>query len=115
MSHSVLHGTVRQVCGESRAIRAQICAAKLSGTDGGRQGRSARLRREAYAAIQRGVEGGDDMVSATDEDLRVRGYLLSQANKLSIPDLVEKVRRDTLPLREAAAAVPADRFFERPG
>jgi hypothetical protein len=55
------------------------------------------------------------MTTRTDEDERVRGYLVSQANKLSIPDLVEKVRRDVLPLREAAAAVPPDRFFERPG
>jgi hypothetical protein len=54
------------------------------------------------------------MVSPTDEDLRVRSYLLSQANKLSIPELVEKVRHDTLPLREVAAAVPPNRFFERP-
>ena len=55
------------------------------------------------------------MTTPTEEDLRVRGYLLSQANKLSIPELVEKVRRDVLPLHEAAAAVPPDRFFERPG
>src|SRR5215212_6905028 len=54
------------------------------------------------------------MVSQTDEDQRVRGYLIAQANKLSVPELVEKVRRDVLPLREAAAAVPPDRFFERP-
>jgi len=45
---------------------------------------------------------------------RVRGYILSQANKLTIPELVEKVRTDTAPLREAGASVPADRFFERP-
>jgi len=55
------------------------------------------------------------MATPTDEDLRVRGYLQAQANKLSIPELVEKVRRDTLPLRETAAAVPQARFFERPG
>jgi hypothetical protein len=53
------------------------------------------------------------MTAQTDEVLRVRGYLLAQANKLSLPDLVEKVRRDVLPLREAAA-VPPDRFAERP-
>jgi hypothetical protein len=45
---------------------------------------------------------------------RVRGYILSQANKLTIPELVDKVRLDTVPLREAAASVPAARFFERP-
>ncbi len=55
------------------------------------------------------------MTTRSDEDERVRSYLTSQANKLSIPELVEKVRRDVLPLREAAAAVPPDRFFERPG
>jgi uncharacterized damage-inducible protein DinB len=55
------------------------------------------------------------MTTANDEAQRVRGYLLAQANKLSIPELVEKVRRDTLPLWDAAAAVPADRFTERPG
>jgi hypothetical protein len=55
------------------------------------------------------------MTTANDEDQRVRGYLLAQANKLSIPELVEKVRRDTLPLRDAAAAVPPARLTERPG
>jgi hypothetical protein len=45
---------------------------------------------------------------------RVRGYVLTQANKLTIPELVDKVRADTAPLREAAASVPAARFFERP-
>jgi hypothetical protein len=55
------------------------------------------------------------MTTPTDEDLRVRGYLQTQANKLSIPELVEKVRRDVQPLQEAAAAVPPARFFERPG
>ncbi len=52
---------------------------------------------------------------SAEEVQRVRSYLLSQANKLSVPELVDKVRRDTLPLREAAAAVPSARFFERPG
>lgn len=55
------------------------------------------------------------MATRTDADERVRGYLIAQANKLSIPALVEKVRTDTLPLREAAEGVPAARFFERPG
>jgi hypothetical protein len=45
---------------------------------------------------------------------RVRGYLVAQANKLSIPELVEKVRNDTLPLKEAAGVVPAARFADRP-
>lgn len=55
------------------------------------------------------------MTTPTEEDLRIRSYLVAQANKLSVAELAEKVRRDTLPLREAAAAVPSDRFFERPG
>ncbi|MGH2585310.1 MAG: DinB family protein [Dehalococcoidia bacterium] len=55
------------------------------------------------------------MTTANDEAQRIRSYLVTQANKLSIPDLVEKVRRDTLPLWDAAAAVPSDRFGERPG
>ncbi len=54
------------------------------------------------------------MTTPTDEDLRVRSYLLAQANKLGLPELVDKVRRDVLPLQEAAASVPPERFFERP-
>jgi hypothetical protein len=54
------------------------------------------------------------MTTPTEEDLRVRSYLLAQANKLGIPELVDKVRRDVLPLQEAAASVPPERFFERP-
>lgn len=53
-------------------------------------------------------------MSQPSEQDRVRSYLLTQANKLSIPELVEKVRTDTVPLREAAAGVPAARFGERP-
>ena len=34
---------------------------------------------------------------------RVRSYVLTQANKLTIPVLVDKVRADTAPLREAAS------------
>jgi uncharacterized damage-inducible protein DinB len=54
------------------------------------------------------------MTTADDEAQRVRGYLTSQANKLSLPELVDKVRRDTAPLWQAAAAVPAERFSQRP-
>jgi hypothetical protein len=46
---------------------------------------------------------------------RIRGYLLAQANKLSVSDLVGKVRQDVQPLRQVAASVPPDRFRERPG
>ncbi|HET7738135.1 MAG TPA: DinB family protein [Tepidiformaceae bacterium] len=45
---------------------------------------------------------------------RVRSYILTQANKLTLPDLVAKVRADTAPLRAAAEAVPAARLFDRP-
>lgn len=54
------------------------------------------------------------MTTGNDEAERVRGYLLAQANKLSVPELVEKVRRDSMPLWDAAAAVPAARFTEQP-
>ena len=54
------------------------------------------------------------MTTPTDEDLRVRNYLIAQANKLSIPELVEKVRKDTAPLQAVGAAVPKDHFTERP-
>ncbi|HMO94959.1 MAG TPA: DinB family protein [Tepidiformaceae bacterium] len=50
-----------------------------------------------------------------DEAQRVRGYLIAQANKLSLPELVEKVRADSAQLRPAAASVPAARFNEKPG
>ena len=50
-----------------------------------------------------------------DEAARVRGYLISQANKLSLTDLVTKVRTDSAALEAAGAAVPAARFNDRPG
>ena len=49
-----------------------------------------------------------------DEAARVRGYLVSQANRLDIPDLVAKVRTDSAVLEAAGAAVPANRFNDRP-
>lgn len=54
------------------------------------------------------------MTAMNDEFARVRGYLVAQAAKLSLPDLVEKVRRDSLPIWDAAASVPATRLSERP-
>jgi hypothetical protein len=48
------------------------------------------------------------------EAQRIRGYLVTQAAKLTIPELVEKLRRDVLPLRAAASRIPAARFDERP-
>lgn len=57
-----------------------------------------------------------EMPQMSDEEReRVRGYLIAQAAKLPLPDLVAKVRADTQPLRAVAASVPADRFAERPG
>jgi len=51
----------------------------------------------------------------TPEEERVRSYLLGQANKLSIADLVAKVREDCTALEGVGAAVPAGRFHDRPG
>lgn len=54
------------------------------------------------------------MTAPVNENERIRGYLIAQANKLSVPDLVAKVRTDCAPLRDAGASVPASRFAERP-
>lgn len=54
------------------------------------------------------------MTMPAAESERIRGYLIAQANKLSLPELVEKVRADCAPLREAGASVPAARFTDRP-
>jgi len=48
------------------------------------------------------------------EFLRIRGYLIAQAARLALPDLVDKVRTDSLQLWDAASAIPAGRFEERP-
>ena len=45
---------------------------------------------------------------------RITSYLHAQARKLSVPDLVEKVRSDSRQLREALFAVPSDRFSVKP-
>ena len=50
-----------------------------------------------------------------EEQLRIRGYLQSQAAKLSPAELVTKVRTDQEQLRAAAESVAPDRFTERPG
>lgn len=54
------------------------------------------------------------MTQPQNDNERVRGYLVAQANKLSLPELVEKVRTDTIPLREAAAAIPGERLGDHP-
>jgi hypothetical protein len=51
----------------------------------------------------------------TPEEERIRSYLVGQANKLALPDLIAKVRVDTTPLQAAGEAVPAARFQDRPG
>jgi hypothetical protein len=48
------------------------------------------------------------------EARRIRGYLVAQGGKLGLPELVDKLRRDAAPLREAAGRVPAGRFHEPP-
>ena len=53
-------------------------------------------------------------MALNEEQQRVRGYLQSQAAKLSLPDLCAKVRSDMEQVREAAEAVPAARFSEKP-
>ncbi len=50
-----------------------------------------------------------------DEVARIQGYLRTQAAKLTIPQLVDKLRTDAQPLRDAASALPEERFHERPG
>ncbi len=54
------------------------------------------------------------MTEPQTENERVRGYLIAQAGKLSLTELVDKVRADTVPLREAATAVPGAHFSDRP-
>jgi len=49
-----------------------------------------------------------------EEGKRVRDYMIAQAAKLTIPELVAKLRTDTAALRDAAAAVPPARWNERP-
>ena len=44
---------------------------------------------------------------------RITSYLHAQAAKLSVPELVEKVRKDAQLLREALISVPDDRFALR--
>ena len=45
---------------------------------------------------------------------RVTSYLHAQARKLSVPELVEKVRSDSRQLRDALLAVHSDRFSVKP-
>lgn len=49
----------------------------------------------------------------TDLD-RVLSYLQAQAAKLSVPELVDKVRNDAEQMREAMSSISPDRFNEAP-
>ena len=50
----------------------------------------------------------------TDEQKRIRGYLVAQGAKLSPGEIVDKVRAAMRDLKAAADTVPAARFEERP-
>jgi hypothetical protein len=50
----------------------------------------------------------------TDEQQRIRSYLVAQGAKLSPAAVVDKVRTAMVDLETAARTVPADRFGERP-
>ena len=54
------------------------------------------------------------MTMPAAESDRIRSYLIAQAAKLSIPELMEKVRTDSSALKEAGESVPAARFADRP-
>lgn len=54
------------------------------------------------------------MTAPQDEAARIRGYLVAQANKLSLPELIEKVRKDTLPLRDLADVIPPEQLHIAP-
>ncbi|HZU76494.1 MAG TPA: DinB family protein [Dehalococcoidia bacterium] len=55
------------------------------------------------------------MTIANDTVRRVREYLVTDAARLSIPEIIEQVRAGEPALRAACAAMPAARFAERPG
>ena len=50
----------------------------------------------------------------TDEELRIRSYLRAQAAKLSPEEVIGKIRAAMDQLGAAAAAMPAERFDQRP-
>ena len=54
-------------------------------------------------------------MSIPSEELqRMRSYLVSQAQKLSVPQLVQKLQADSIPLRDVVGTVLPDRFDARP-
>jgi hypothetical protein len=50
-----------------------------------------------------------------EEQQRIRSYLQSQAAKLTIAQLVERIGNDIVQVNQALRAVPAARFTEKPG
>ncbi|MGE3073126.1 MAG: DinB family protein [Dehalococcoidia bacterium] len=54
------------------------------------------------------------MTTPDAESERIRSYLIAQANKLALPDLVQKVRDDSSALQQAGEGVNPARFNERP-
>ncbi|MBK6562404.1 hypothetical protein [Candidatus Amarobacter glycogenicus] len=53
------------------------------------------------------------MTMPAAESERIRGYLIGQAAKLTIPELVEKVRTDSAALKAAGESVPGNQFTWR--
>lgn len=53
------------------------------------------------------------MTTAEEETQRIRSYLTSQASRLSVAELVQKLRADTAPLEAIGAAVPVAHFADR--
>ncbi len=54
------------------------------------------------------------MTTPDAESERIRSYLIAQANKLSLPELIQKVKDDSAGLKLAGEGVPPARFNERP-
>ena len=54
------------------------------------------------------------MTMPAAESERIRAYLIGQATKLTIPELVEKVRTDLAALKAAGESVPGNQFDARP-
>lgn len=54
------------------------------------------------------------MTVLNEEQQRIRGYLQTQAARLSTAELVAKVRADQDQVRTAAESAPASRFYDRP-
>jgi uncharacterized damage-inducible protein DinB len=55
-----------------------------------------------------------DIASMTDEQKRIRGYLVAQGARLAPADIVSKVQAAMNDLRAAAETVPPARFDDRP-